>query len=44
MKQLFLKLFLEWSMDDHMKDSKKSLHTSSDYSSLELKFSLLTCI
>ncbi len=24
MKWLFLKLYLEWTMDDHTKDSKKS--------------------
>jgi hypothetical protein len=36
MRELFLKLSLEWSMGDHTTNSKKSPYTSSDYSSLKL--------
>jgi hypothetical protein len=36
MRLLFLKLSLEWSMDDNTKDSKKNPpYASSNYSSLE---------
>jgi hypothetical protein len=35
MWQLFLQLSLEWSMDNHRKDSKKHPYSTSDYLSLE---------
>jgi hypothetical protein len=41
MRYLFLKLSLEWSMDDHSKDSKKNpSYTTFDYSSLEFRLKL----
>jgi hypothetical protein len=44
MKELFLKLFLEWFMDNHTKNSKNSpiYLTSFNYLSLELELNIVT--